>query len=237
MKIIRLKLNLLRNEEWFNFFTEFKTLVTQATPGALNIDDLFAAFLTLYTQADDALEILRKSSLTEEIVHLDGLRDGTFRGIADNVRSSLHHFDPARREAAHRIIPIFDHYGDLARKPFNEETAGIVNFLQEVRNKYAPQVQILGINEWLNELERNNNDFETAVLERNAEIAARPDVNMLDVRRKTGLCYHQIVERLEALILLNGETAYGDFVTKLNVNIERYKNVLSRRGEHKPKEN
>jgi hypothetical protein len=40
MKILRIKLIRLRNEEWFNFFTEFKTFVTQSTPQALNIEAL-----------------------------------------------------------------------------------------------------------------------------------------------------------------------------------------------------
>ncbi|MDR2627432.1 MAG: DUF6261 family protein [Dysgonamonadaceae bacterium] len=236
MLILRLKLNRLRNEEWFNFFTEFKTLVTQATPAALNIEALFATFVTLYKQADEALEILRKSSYTEDIIAFDGKRDNAFHGLSENIRSYLSHFVTLKREAAQRLVAVLDHYGNLARKPFNEETAGIVNFIQELRNNYPEQVQTLGLVSWIGELEEANNEFEAAILARNAEIAARPDLKMLEVRRETDRNYLQTIERIEALTLINGDDAYSDFITKLNANVERYKNVLSRRGTHKQKE-
>ncbi|MDR2805935.1 MAG: hypothetical protein LBB85_09935, partial [Dysgonamonadaceae bacterium] len=100
MKIERIRLDRLRNEEWFNFFTEFKTFVTQSTPQALNIEVLFTAFLALYAQADEALEILRKSAYTDEIIHLDAARDSSFRGLSETAQSALHHYEPLKRAAA-----------------------------------------------------------------------------------------------------------------------------------------
>ncbi|MDR2805322.1 MAG: DUF6261 family protein [Dysgonamonadaceae bacterium] len=233
MKIKRIKLNYLRNEEWFNFFTEFKSFVQQATPGALNIEALFTAFVALYAQADESLEILRKSSYTAEIVHLDSLRDRTYRGLVEIVRSGLHHYSETHAAAAERIKPLFDHYGDLSGKSYNEETAGIYNLLQELRGQYAPQVATLALEGWINELERNNQAFESAILARNAESADKTtDVILLDIRRKTDRCYLDIVERIEALMLIHGEAYFAVFVKTLNTNIERYLNVLSRRCGH-----
>jgi hypothetical protein len=223
----------MRNEEWFNFFTEFKTFVTQSTSEALDIETLFLTFLTLYGQADKALEILRKSSYTSEIVRLNGVRDSTYRGLAETVKSGLHHYLAPTREAAEKLKMILDHYGNLSTKPYNEETSGIYNLLQDLRAKTA-EVAALNLSGWLNELEANNQAFEAAILARNAEGADHiVDINMLEVRRQTDRCYLDIVERIEALILIQGNAAFADFVNKLNTNIERYKNVLSRRGHHK----
>jgi hypothetical protein len=223
----------MRNEEWFNFFTEFKTFVEQSTPGALDIEALFATFLALYGQADKALEVLRKSSYTAEIVHLDGVRDGTYRGLTETVRAGLHHYSTPMREAAEKLEVIFEHYGNLSAKPYNEETSGIYNLLQDLRAK-ANEVSILNLSGWLDELEVNNQAFETAILARNAEEAGHiADVNILEIRRQTDRCYLDIVERLEALMLIQGNTTFADFVNNLNANITRYKNILSRRGHHK----
>ncbi|MDR0845562.1 MAG: hypothetical protein LBN71_10090, partial [Tannerella sp.] len=63
MKIKRIKFNRLRNEEWFNLHTEFKTFVEQVTPEALYSDELFAVFLSFSGNADDLLELIRKSHL------------------------------------------------------------------------------------------------------------------------------------------------------------------------------
>jgi hypothetical protein len=237
MKIKRIKLNRLRNEEWFNFFTEFKKFVTQATPEALDIEALFTVFVTLYTQADALLEVLRKSSYTSEIVHLDSVRDCTYRGLFEAVQSALHHYSEIYLTAAEKIKPVFDHYGNLSEKSYNEETSGIYNLLKELRGTYAPQVATLALEGWVDELERNNQAFEAAILARNAEKATKTaDVSLLDIRRKASRCYLDILERLEAQILLHGEAKYSDFVKTLNANIERYANVLSRRkgGGKKP---
>jgi hypothetical protein len=236
MKILRIKLTKMRNEEWFQFFTEFKTFVTQATPEALDIEALYATFLALYGQADNSLETMRKSSYTSEIVRLDGVRDSTYQGLTEAVKSGLHHYLTPIREAAGKLEVILDHYGNLSVKSYNEETAGIYNLLQDFRAK-AAEVSILNLSGWLDELEANNQAFETAILARNAEGAGNiADVNMLEIRRQTDRCYLDTVERLEALMLIRGDAAFAGFVNQLNTNIERYKSALSRRGHHKEEE-
>jgi hypothetical protein len=204
-KIRRFHLHRLRNEEWFNFFIEFKIFVEEASPGTLNIVELYAVFLVLFTDVDTALEKLLKSGYTATIVLLDGQRDDVFRGLAAAVDSAAHHFDPVMREAAEALKPLWDHYGNLAVRPFNEETAALINFMQELRGKFAPAVQTLGLTGWVDELERCNNAFEAAVLDRNRESAEKPDLQVLDLRRKINRCYLNMVERIEAQILLQGE--------------------------------
>jgi hypothetical protein len=225
----------LRNEEWFNFYTEFKTFVERTTPGVLNIDALFITFLVLYAQADDSLEILRKSSYTADIAGLDSRRDDIYHGFVAAVDSALHHYDDDRRAAAEKIKVVLDHFGNLAIKNYNEETAGIYNFLQELRASRALQLATLELDGWVYELDRANQKFETAILDRNDEAAGKADqVKMLDTRRQTDRCYLDIVERIEALALIQGDTAFADFVNALNANIERYKISLSRRAGNKP---
>jgi hypothetical protein len=229
MKIRRIYLHRLRNEEWFNFFAEFKSFVEEVSPGTLNIVEQFTLFLALYADVDIALEKLRKSLYTTTIVSLDEQRDEIFRGLTAAVQSASHHFDSHMREAAEMLQPLWDHYGNLAAKPFNEETSGIVNFVQELRGNFAPAIQTLGLSEWVNELERRNNAFEALVLERNRDIAGKPDLNVLELRRKINRCYLDMVERIEAQILLQGEAQFAAFVKTLNTNIERYSATLNRR--------
>jgi hypothetical protein len=237
MKIKRLRLKNLRNEEWFNYFTEFKTFVEQTAPGTLDIEALFIVFMSLYGKADKALEQIRKSRYSSEIVKLDASRDNVWIGLSETVGSALHHFDESKRTAAERLVILFDHYGNLAAKPYNEETASISNFLQDVRGKYAGEIAVLDLAEWLGELERTNTEFETAVLERNREYAGKSDLNMLDIRRQTDRAYLDIVERIEALSLVYGDDRFALFVRTLNSNIERYKTAINRRSGTKNSQN
>jgi hypothetical protein len=219
----------LRNEEWFNFFTEFETYVEETTPEVLDIEALFVVFKSLYRMADDALEQIRKSKYTSSIVLLDELRDNTFQGLNETVRSALRHFDQGKRAAAERLVTLFNHYGNIADRPYNEETATVYNFLQDLRGKYPDEIITLDLTGWLNELERTNTEFEKAVLDRNREYAGRTDLNMLDVRRQTGRAYLDIIERIEALMLIHGEEKFASFCKTLNANIERYKTAINRR--------
>jgi hypothetical protein len=230
MKIKRIALNKLRNEEWFNFFTELKTFVEETFPEVTDIEALFAVFMELYVMADDLLEQVRKSSFSALIVQYDEARDNTFRGLYGTVHTALRHYDAEKRTAAERLVPLFDHYDNVADKPYNEETSTIYNFLQDLRaGKYEPEVTALDLAGWISELERANKQFETAIFERNREYAGKTELTMLDIRKKTGRVYLELVERIEALSLIKGEEAYVPFIKTLNANIDRYLSSINRR--------
>ncbi|MEI6754668.1 MAG: DUF6261 family protein [Paludibacter sp.] len=50
---------------------------------------------------------------------------------------------------------------------------------------------------------------------------------MKEARVKIDTIYRQLVERLNALIVVEGEAAYAGFVTELNKRIEGYDNTVS----------
>ncbi|MDR3195151.1 MAG: DUF6261 family protein [Tannerella sp.] len=235
MKITRTDFHLYRNEQWFQFYTEFKRLA-EIYPD-LNIGELLTLFLVVYDKADVALEILRRSDKTELIGGADGKRDHTFRGFADAVKSYLNHFNPEKRQAGVQLEIVFNHYGNVNRLPNDEETAAIYNLLQDVKTTHAPQIELLGLGEWVEELERDNLIFQALTEERNAEEATRSSLRMIEVRREGDAIYHQIVERLEALMVVNGDEAYTGFVHELNNLIKHYNNILaSRKGRAKENE-
>jgi hypothetical protein len=223
MKVIRLNCHNFRNEEWFQFFTEFRDLVNKYSPETLDIAALFILFLTLYGDADTALEVIRKSMETALMDKADQKRDHTFRGFIDAVKSALNHFDPEKQKAANELVILLEHFGNLAEKAPNEETASIYNFLQELRGAYAPKVATLGLADWITELDANNQAYEELVKKRNVEVTSRTNLRMVEVRKKTQDVYRSIIERIEALIVVNGESQYADFVIELNGYIKRYK--------------
>jgi hypothetical protein len=235
MKCKRFRIEDLRHEEWFQFYTEFKTLAEQHDPSALNIDALFATFVILYARADEALEIIRKSAATEQMAEADHARDVTFRGFSDAVKSGLSHFDPSRREAARQLKIVFDHYGNIARKAYDEETASIRNLLQEMNGVHAADIATLGLGEWVSRLEADNNAFDAFQQTRYAEGAGKPELRMIEIRRETDRACRDMLDRIDASILLNGEAPYAPFVNALNVRTGRYIDILARRKGHAAK--
>jgi hypothetical protein len=225
----RVNLTRLRNEEYFTFFAEFKAFVEEISPGTLNIVELYAVFVVLYLDLDTALEKIRKSAYTEPIVLLGEQRNDVFRGLTISAQAPLHHFNPVLRAAAENLKLLFDHYGNIATRPYNEETGALINFIEELRDAYAEPVKTLGLSEWVDELERLNNEFKEFVLKRNRDNAEKPNLHVSDLRRKINRCYLDIIERIEAQILLQGEETFATFVKLLNTNIDRYTTLINRR--------
>jgi hypothetical protein len=239
MKILSLNFYKLRNEEWFQLFTEFRDLVLKYNPDALNIAELWATFLLLYADADTALEIVRKSAETVRMMEADHVRDHTFRGFADAVKSARNHFDPVKRDAADRLTLLFDHFGNLAQKAPNEETASIYNLLQELDSGTPGTelpVDILSLRDWAIRLAEDNAAYETLVKNRNTEVASRSKLRAKTVRRKMQDVYYKITERIEAIMTLNGDVPpFTDFVDEWNTFLKRYTDVLAQRqGKHHP---
>jgi hypothetical protein len=228
MKCKKIRVEGLRNEEWFQFYTEFKALVEQYGAQTLDIDALFSAFVLLYADADEALEIISKSATTEQLAEADNKRDTVFRGFADAVKSALNHFNADKRDAAKRIQVILDHYGNVVRKLYDEETASIYNMLQDLQAK-AADIELLGLADWLEQLNADNQAFDALMKSRYDETAAITTLRMKNVRVEADRCYRDILDRLDALMIVNGEQAYELFVRALAVRVERFDNILAQR--------
>ena len=131
------------------------------------------------------------------------------------------------REAARRVKVILDGFGNLARKPDDEESGLISSLIADLRTKVATEIQTLSIVEWINELERLNNVFIALEATRNSEEASRTELRMKQIRVEVDAAYKKIVKRINALIVVNGEAPYAEFVKELNARITRAKESIA----------
>ncbi|MDR1005510.1 MAG: DUF6261 family protein [Bacteroidales bacterium] len=228
MKIERINLRRLRNEEWFQFMTEFNFYVKDDDRVMTDIGELYDKFAEAYNLSDEVLQQLRKSIFTPVIQAADAKRDELFRGLRNTMEAAIRHYLPQMKEAATIVMPVFETYGDLAKKPYNEETAGIYNLIQDLRSKYQSEVATLGISPWIDALDNANKDFEESKEGRTSEYSQAIEVNMLEARKQTDSYYMDIVVKVEALSIVNGDAPYERFIRLLNANIDQYKESISR---------
>jgi hypothetical protein len=227
MKIQKLDTHSLRNDAHFQFHTEFRDLVVLHNPLTLKIKPQFDSYLPLYNRVDDALKKIVKSEFTAKIHEADKARDEIYLGMAETVTATLRHFNPTVRQAAERLKIIFDTYGNVANKPLNEETSAIYNILQELKGKYAADAESVGLTLWVTELETRNLAFEALVKERFDETAARTtDIVMKQARAQLDEAYRVIVERINALAVVEGVASYEAFIKTLNAVIAKYSAAL-----------
>ncbi|MDX9848535.1 MAG: DUF6261 family protein [Tenuifilaceae bacterium] len=229
MNAKKINLHQLRNEEHYQFMTEFRDSVTQFNAQTLNIAEGFAQLQTLYAQELEALQVVRKSATTEQLTIADAERDALFRGFDDSVKSLLNHFDPAKQQAAARLREVLDQYGNIARKTYDEETAAIGKLLVEATGALAADIATLGLTDWIAELDRRNQAFDALMKSRYAETSARTELRMREVRLEIDAKYRAITDRLDALMIINGDATYEPFVRELNARVDRYNDIIAQR--------
>ena len=239
MKLItRMDHKSLRNEAHVELHETIYTLILRSNMQLLNIGTQYTAYRILVDAEVSLLDLIRKSSYTEEINEADRhRRDKTFRGFADAVKSGLNHFDAAKQEAARKIKVVLDNYGNIAAKTLDQETAAIDDLLRELRGgDYPALVNTLVLNEWVAQLDADNQAFKALMEARYGELAQRPTARMKAARKEVDKAFLVIVDHVEALATINGAASYEPFIRELNVILERYKNILAQeRGQRKAK--
>ena len=227
MKINQIGLSRLRNDTHFQFHTEFKDLAQKHNPQALKIKPQYEAYLLLYDKEDLALKKINKSLITEKIQNADKARDEIWGDLVETNTAALRHFDPEVREAAKQLKIVFDTYGNIARKPLNDQTSATYNIVQDLEGKYAPDVAKVGLGPWLAELKARNIAFSDLMRERFDESSLRVDIVLKKARVQLDGAYYAIIERINALVLVEGAEDYEGFIKKLNPIISKYVTALA----------
>jgi hypothetical protein len=232
--ITRINLQQLKNETHVQFNESINRLFDKYPPQTLGVAPLYERYKPAFDNELDALDFIRKSENTEPIVEQDRTRDGIFRGFADLIKGAMHHFDPACREAARRLHDVFTHYGNIARKTFDDETAAINDLMRELQQPALTEaVMLLGLAAWRDKLAEENAKFEQLMMDRYSETAGKTSFRMKTARAEVDKFYHAIVNQLE-ILMMTGDSSIENFIRELNAVIERFRNILAQeRGERK----
>jgi hypothetical protein len=239
MKIESIHSSHLTQALHLQFVNETKSLIEKFNPASLKTVSQYEAFRASIEKEDLCYKIIRKSDLSESKENADQARDAVITGLNEAVRTAIRHFDPAVTEAAKRLKIVLDTYNtpkSITLLPYDAETIAVSNLLQEFEGKYAADIQITGLTDWVAELHKCNDAFDRLAKAYNEQQAAKPPFRMRDVRNETDEAYRNIVLVINALIIMEGETAYAPFVTELNKLIKHYNDLLSQhRGRNRAK--
>ncbi|MDR1155630.1 MAG: DUF6261 family protein, partial [Bacteroidales bacterium] len=127
------------------------------------------------------------------------------------------------------------HYGNIARKTLDDETAAINDLVRELnRPELTQAVNLIGANIWLNRLVEENSIFAGLMKERYSETAGKTSFRMKTARVETDKYYHAMVSQIENQILA-GTVINESFIKEMNAVVERFKHILAQEiGERKP---
>ena len=231
MKIQSTGLTRLLNNQHLTFHREFEALITEKNATTLDVATAFTAYQAAIEAEDAAMMKVVKSAITDEKEAADMKRDELLTGSFELIRVTTKHFDATKCAAAKRLAALLSTYQGSDKAEYNDETSRIRNYIQELRSeKYTADATAIGLTEWIEPLEDANEACATLADQYNTE---QRDKNasgkVRTLRLATDKAYRALVERINALTLLNGDEKYADLITRWNTRIDAYRNAISRR--------
>lgn len=225
----------LRNDEHAQFHSDVHKLIILQTAIKLGIVILLPVYETALTAEEAAMQVETGSAYTKTIIESDAYRDQLIHGLDLLIESGQYHYNLDVQESARKAKRIWDQYGDLRKLPYNEESSAITNRNKELNNNYASDIATINATEWLSKLDEANNEFINHFGSRANEEAARISGDVRAARNLVDPAFNVIVRQINALVVVNGEANYAEFIDQVNYYIGYYKNAIAaRRGRKKP---
>ncbi len=235
MVIKKVNLHALQNEEHAGFNTYLQEYINQYGAATLNVTTQAADHKAKLDDEKSVLDLVQKNTYSERLNAAEDARDYPIRGFFKVVKGMLHHFNPAVEQAAANVDLINKNFSDITYLSDEKQTAASESFFAALQAAQA-DITTLGLADWVTEMKAKQADFELVVKSRNTEDDARPAFNMKAARIATDQSYKAIVDRINALITIDGDAKYAAFVTSLNNRIDQYNSSIAQRKGRTKKE-
>ena len=222
-----LEITRLRVEEDLGFQKriEFETaLLTEETDKPMV--DAFKAAVAAF---DAALKVSTRNSQTAAAIRADEQAGAAWSGLNAQTKVMLSHPNPKLRLVAYEAYPLIQKYGNITDMVYYEEYGRIHNLLQDLAALGVAKQKQIYIDAWVMELKLRYNEFMVANAARTAEDPIRIVDMVKQARTNADAAFRALVERVNALALVNGEAPYTTFIDHVNVVIWQANAVLATR--------
>ena len=220
-----LTINLVRMNSGAHFEYVSMMLASVQSQAAVKqkVADLVAALASAIEAEDAALKVSTKSFITDDIAQADQDRDTFYAGYKKAVEGFLHTPVADMAQAAKVLKQHIKDYRINTRAQIDQNTGLLANFIADLEGKYAAQVSTLGLTLFVTHMKEANERVRTLVRQRNNERMGITVGALKAARVNTDAAYHNLVDMVNALALVNGDADYAAFIDYVNVEITRYK--------------
>ncbi|WKS95800.1 DUF6261 family protein [Riemerella columbina] len=216
-------LRTIRLMEFYQVMSSVQTFLAQANLQNPKLQALITEFDTQFAALDQALKPLSKSEFTEQISELDALRDRYFMGLYSHAKVFATHPEEAQQKAAKALILVIEKYGkNIQSKPLQEETGILSNLLEDLsQSPYAEAVQTMGATAWTTAIAAANNQLISLYNQRTEQKGAIEIGRSKQARKEMQEVFKQLVQTINALIVIEGDTEYQNLVNNINTTIKQ----------------
>jgi hypothetical protein len=218
----------LYNSEYLTFMQETDLQVTNAGEVKAGLEGLYPVFSGDLTKLQQTYIVSAGNPLTLAKDKAEHFRDNRYAAFSAVVNNALYDSNPDISNAAETIQDVLNETGNPTSLGDSIETAQLFSLLTRLE-PFAQQINLIGGSQRLNELDAANKEFVRIQDEWYDVGGQKPSGNMYALRRPTDTTYRSIVNRINALVEINGPERYKAFIDSHNKTIEQYRNIVAQR--------
>lgn len=186
---------------------------------ATQVADLKAALAV----EDKYFKTSDKNLKTDIIAAADAERDKLCRNYLKTLKALMNMPDETIANSAKALVQMFIDYEFDPDAQLDKQTGILLNMVADWEGKHAQDVTNTNTGKFVELIKAANEKVHSLMVERSDEQKEIPVGALKSARKQTDIAYRALVKMVNALIMVNGETDYADFVKFLNYEIKRYK--------------
>ena len=196
-----------------------------------------AEFWTPFHQAcntyDQVFNPARKSLDTEDLANLDTTRDDALGAYHEAVLGLQRNPNEAKRQAARQLNLNYDTYKPERSQEYMKETELIQQMTTEIRaqQQLAAAIQLLGLDDYLTDLEQKNQAFADLMKGRTASTEGYQKGAVAEARAALEQKYQLLRQMQNVASIYEGDTEYRPFLLAVNAEVEHFNQILNRKGK------
>ena len=209
-----------------------KGLAENAAPMRTNLGDIWTPFHEAYLTYDRVFNPTRKSLETEDLKELDEARDNALGAYHEAVLGLQRNPNDSKRQAARLLNLNYDTYKPERSQEYMKETELIEQMTADLRasQQLAAAIQLLGLDDYLTDLEQKNQAFADMMKGRTASTEGQQKGAVADARADLEKKYQLLRQMLNVASIYEGDTDYRPFLLAVNAEVEHYRQILARKG-------
>lgn len=203
-----------------------------AAPMRTKLGQFWAPFHEAYVLYDQVFNPSRKTLESEDLKNLDDERDNSLGAYHDAVLGLQRNPNEAKKQAARLLNLNYDTYKPERSQEYMKETELINQMTTEIRNsqELSAAIQLLGLEEYLADLEQKNQAFADLMKSRTASTEGQQKGAVAEARANLEQKYQLFRQMLNVASIYEGDAEYRPFILAVNAEVEHFRQILARKG-------
>ena len=207
----------------FLFITDTVGLATADAKVKTKVTAELTALQTALKAEDDALALSKANLLSKEIKAIDAERDKHYKALRKAITFFLNHPDAELVKAAARLEQLLKDYNINPAMQLDRETGLLLNLISDLETKSAADVTALALTPVVQAMKQANDKLREVTRARANDRAVQIVGQLKQAQHASDEAYRTLVQKVNALAVVEGEVDYADFISKMNEQVKHYK--------------